>query len=52
MSEEELRKLFGSIRENFSLSDDVFISFESAPYVLSESKLELLRELGATRLSV
>ena len=48
----QLEKLFTSLYDNFSLLNDIYISFEATPYSLNESKLKLLKSFWLKRLSM
>ncbi len=52
LSNEEIRELFGKIREVFGISPDAEISVEIDPRYLSEGQLQTLREVGFNRISM
>ncbi|RMH80024.1 MAG: oxygen-independent coproporphyrinogen III oxidase [Acidobacteria bacterium] len=52
LSNEEIRELFGKIREYFRLSEDAEISLEIDPRYLSGGQLEVIREVGFNRISM
>ena len=52
LTNEEIKELFGKIREFFQISEDAEISVEIDPRYLSEGQLETLREVGFNRISM
>jgi oxygen-independent coproporphyrinogen-3 oxidase len=52
LSEDQLEKLFGGLRERLSWDAAREVAFECEPGTLSERKIRKLRELGVTRLSL
>ncbi|MEZ6016292.1 MAG: radical SAM protein [Planctomycetota bacterium] len=52
LSTEQLQALFGALREGLDWSDVEEVTFECEPGTLSFAKLETLRGLGVTRLSL
>lgn len=51
LPEREIRRLLDFYRENFGFTDDTTIRFEGDPSTFTPRKLDLLRELGCTKLS-
>ncbi|MFI5402224.1 MAG: oxygen-independent coproporphyrinogen III oxidase [Planctomycetota bacterium] len=51
LSPEQMRRLFGRLRERFALDRDAEIAIEVDPRVTTAEHLETLRELGFNRLS-
>ncbi|MFN4012982.1 MAG: oxygen-independent coproporphyrinogen III oxidase [Aquificaceae bacterium] len=52
LTNEEIKELFGKIREVFNIDEDAEISVEIDPRYLSEGQLETLREVGFNRVSM
>jgi len=52
LNNNQLKKIFWALYENFTLIDDIYISFEATPYSLNESKLQLLKKFWVKRLSI
>jgi oxygen-independent coproporphyrinogen-3 oxidase len=52
LSGSQLRELFGAIRSVHPWADDAEVTFECEPGTLREPKVQALRELGVTRLSL
>jgi len=49
---ELINDLFAHIFSSFKMSDDLQFNFEASPHTLSAQKLDLLKSLGVTRLSM
>lgn len=52
LTNDEIKELFGRIREVFNIDKDAEISVEIDPRYLSEGQLETLREVGFNRVSM
>jgi len=52
LSEDQLRRLHGTVVEAFHLAPDAEVAMEVDPRTVTEEKLACLRELGFTRLSM
>lgn len=51
LDETDLKRLFASLHENFTIATDAEITVEAAPGTLPRQKTELLHSLGVNRLS-
>mgnify|MGYP002623242295 CR=1 FL=1 len=52
LSNEQLRRLIGRIRQHWNWDAAREVTFECEPGTLKESKLDVIREIGVTRLSL
>jgi oxygen-independent coproporphyrinogen-3 oxidase len=52
LNEEELSRIFSSIRQNYQLTDNAEITLEANPDDIQERNLSLWRSLGINRLSI
>ena len=52
LSVSQLQRLFGGIRASFPLDDLQEVTFECSPKTATRERLELLREVGVTRISM
>ncbi len=52
ISAKHLRQLFADLRQNWSFDDLEEITFECEPGTLTEAKLDAIRDVGVTRLSL
>jgi len=52
LTQELIKKLFEYIFSNFKMSEDLQFNFEASPHTLNKEKLDSLKELGVTRLSM
>lgn len=52
LSSEQLEQLFGSLRQSFDWSAVEEVTFECEPGTLSKAKIQTLRDMGVTRLSL
>lgn len=52
LSNEQLKRLIGRIREHWNWDAAREVTFECEPGTLKESKLQVIREIGVTRLSL
>lgn len=51
LDEDQMRRLFGALVEQFHFLDDAEIAIETNPHAVSRSQLETLRALGFNRIS-